>query len=258
MSFQHFLSTSGFVCIEESPSWTKGYIWAEKLLLCICGCHWKRVTLSLHRAQHVLGQAWLSWELTTALSGHKTSGFAKGQHSFLSLQRMLFKVRSGLMIRQFSLEEQLLIPWICFLNGVLKIALFFFFFLRQHSNKIQTFYLEQELSILLFLELFSDLLSSFLLKLHGKHTSIMFWGYKFITTKIGFAVEDNLSKLLPPPLVSNVLQAFCENLLRFSCLKFTMKLKFPDLKVPEFCCGFRFWIPYSEHEESKSWWDEIM
>lgn len=131
-------------------------------------------------------------------------------------------------------------------------------FLTQHSSKIQPFCLEQEPCILLFLELFPGLLFSFLLKLRGKHTSLMLWGYKFIPTKANFAVEDSLSKLLPPTLISNALQAFCEVLLRFSFLKLTMKLKFPNFKVSEFCCSSSFWTPYSEHEVNKSCWDEII
>lgn len=116
----------------------------------------------------------------------------------------------------------------------------------KHSDKIQSFHLKQELSILLFLELFLNLMSSFLLKLHGKHMSLMLWGYIFVPTNMGFAVKDSLSKLFRPPLASNVLQAFCDDLLlKFSCLKFMVKLKFPDVKVSKFCCGFRFWVSCS-------------
>lgn len=96
----------------------------------------------------------------------------------------------------------------------------------KHSDKTQSFHLEQELSSLLFLELFSNLMSSFLLELYGKHTSLMLWGYIFMPTNTGFAVKDSLSKLFPPPLASNVLQAFWDVLLlKFSCVKFVVKWK---------------------------------
>lgn len=195
-------------------------------------------------AQHALGQAWLSWELITALSAHKNSGFAKGQCSFLSLQRTLFKVRSGWIIWQFSIEEHLLILWICFANGLLKTTLFFFW--HSIAARYNPFAFSRAVSRP----------SVFLLKLHGKHTSLMLWGCKFISTNADFAVEDSLSKLFPPTLMSNALQAFCAILLRFPFLKLTMK--FPNLKFSEFCCSSSFWTPYSEHEVNKSCRDEIL
>lgn len=251
--FSPLLSTSGLVCIEECSSWTKGYIWTEELLLSAYMPVTGSESLSLYMALHVLGQTSLLGAHHHFISSQKfwlckEAAFLP-QPSKNALQSQMKTDNLAVFCRGApSYSMDLLSRWLAENGTVL--------FLRQHSNKMQPFYLEQEPSA--FLELFSDLLSSFLLKLHGKHTCLMLWGYKFIPTKIS-VVEDSLSKLLPPPLVSNVLQAFCEILLlRFSCFTFTMKLKFPVLKVSEFCCSFSFWIPYSEHEVSKSWWDEII
>lgn len=112
-TFHHFLWTSGFVCIEECPSQTKGYIWTE-VLLSVWACHWKQNSLQM--TLHVLWWSLLSWELTTALSGHQTTGSAKAEHSFLSLQRMHVKVRLGLIIWVFcrgahNFSMGLLLKW---------------------------------------------------------------------------------------------------------------------------------------------------
>lgn len=119
-------SLNFWICLHRRVSLLDWRLYLSRRAVALHTCLSLETNLCLHMALHVLGQTWLSWELTTALSAHKNSGFAKGQHSFFSLQSMLFKVRSRLIIWRFSVEDHLLIPWTCFLNSILKIALFFF------------------------------------------------------------------------------------------------------------------------------------
>lgn len=62
----------------------------------------------------------------------------------------------------------------------------------------------------------------------------MLWGYKFIPTKANFAVEDSLSKLLPPTLISNALQAFL-----WGSAEVFLPQTYNEIEIPKFQ---GFWV----------------
>lgn len=127
------------ICLHRIVSLLNQELYLDSRTVCVCmlSCHWKWISVSLPACGTT--SAWtdlaLLWAHCSFLSS-QNYGLEKGQCS-LSLQTVLFRVESGLIMLQFSVVRPCFFHWSTLLNSLLQIAVLFLW-----DKEVQLFHLD--------------------------------------------------------------------------------------------------------------------